>query len=137
MNNRTTEDIVGQIKQLNQEINTDQNSYYASLQTFKDGIARLTDVHNRIHKLLNETQCVNELDRVLLRTLKTTHEEQKPAINELRQLNSVALRLANEVIKTREAWTGLLEVFEEVFEEVFLINEQSNDRRHSEPNQTT
>ena len=110
MNNRTAEDIVGQIKQLNQEINTDQNSYYANLQTFKDGIARLTDVHNHIHELLNETQCVNELDRVLLRILKTTHEEQKPAIIELRQLNSVALRLTEAITRTNEAWTELLEL---------------------------
>ena len=129
MNNRTTEDIVGQIKQLNQEINTDQNSYYANLRTFKDGIERLTDAHNHIHELLNETQCDNGLDRELLRILKTTHEEQKPAIIELRQLNSVALRLANEVKRTSEAWTELLELFEEL-----LINEQPDDRRHSEPN---
>ena len=110
MNNRTTEDIVGQIKQLNQEINTDQNSNYADLQILKDGVARLTDSHNRIHELLNRTQCDDERDRELLRILKATHEEQKPAIIELRQLNGVALRLTDAITRTNEAWTELLEL---------------------------
>ena len=110
MNNRTTEDIVDQIKQLNQETKTDQNSNYADLQILKDGVARLTDSHNRIHELLNRTQCDDERDRELLRILKATHEEQKPAIIELRQLNSVALRLTEAITRTNEAWTELLEL---------------------------
>ena len=110
MNNQTTEDIVDQIKQLNQETKTDQNSNYADLQILKDGIARLTDSHNRIHELLNRTQCDDERDRELLRLLKGTHEEQKPAIIELRQLNSVALKLTEAITRTNEAWTELLEL---------------------------
>ena len=114
MNNRTTEDIVDQIKQLNQEIKNDQNSNYADLHIIRNAVARLTESHNQIHELLNKTQCDDDDDRELVRLLTTTHELQKPVIINLRQINYTALKITEIITRSNETWTELLELIKQI-----------------------